>query len=123
MGNAVVARRRAARRHEVVEVEWDLGVEGVAVLLVMSLALGAFTQAVFWHHAERWLWLAVAALMFVIGLFVSEVLFGWATEEDLQPNIDGLSFDEVAVTFLVGVIVVLVARAFAWRRSHRPGAA
>jgi hypothetical protein len=107
----------------VVAVEWDLGLQGVAVLLVMSLAFGAFTQAVFWNHATRWLWLAVSALMFGIGLFVSEGLFGWATEEELQPNIEGLSFDEVAVTFLVGIVVVLVARAFEWRRSHRPGAA
>jgi hypothetical protein len=61
--------------------------------------------------------------MFLIGLIVSEGLFGWATEEELQPNMDGLSFDEVLVTFLVGIVVVLVARAFVWRRSHRPGVA
>lgn len=100
-----------------------MGLRGVAILLVMSLAFGIFTQVVFWNHATRWLWLAVSVLMFVIGLFVSEVLFGWATEQDLQPNIEGLSFDEVAGIFLVGIIVVLVARAFEWRRSHRPGAA
>jgi len=61
--------------------------------------------------------------MFGIGLFVSEGLFEWATEEDLQPNIEGVSFDEVLVTFLVGAVVVLVARAVVWRRSHRPSAA
>jgi hypothetical protein len=38
---------------------------------------------------------------------------------DLQPNIDGLSLDEVIVTLLVGVIVVLVARAVVWRRDQR----
>jgi Na+/proline symporter len=101
-------------------VEWDLGLQGVAVLAVMSLAFGVFTQAVFWGHATRWLWLAASAMMFVIGLVVSEVWFGWATEEELQPNIDGLSLDEVLVTFLVGIVVVLVARAFVWRRDHRP---
>ena len=100
-----------------------MGIQGVAVLLVMSLAFGVYTEVVFWGYARRWLWLAASALMFVIGLFVSEGLFGWATEEDLQPNIDGLSFDEVLVTFLVGVVVVLVARALVWRRSHRPSAA
>jgi len=104
-------------------VEWDLGLQGLGVLLVMSVAFGVFTQAVFWGHATRWLWLAASALMFVVGLLVSEGLFGWATEEDLQPNIDGLSFDEVVVSFLVAAVVVLVARAFVWRRSHRPGAA
>jgi hypothetical protein len=87
----------------------------------MSLAFGLFTQVVFWNHATRWLWLAATAVMFVIGLFVSEGLFGWATEEDLQPNIEGLSLDEVLVTFLVGIFVVLVARADVWRREHRPG--
>jgi hypothetical protein len=102
-------------------VEWDLGLQGVGVLLVMSVAFGVFTQVVFWGHATRWLWLACSALMFVIGLIVSEGLFGWATEEELQPNIDGLSFDEVVLAFLVAIVVVLVARAFVWRRSHRPG--
>ena len=103
--------------------EWDLGLQGLGVLLVMSVAFGVFTQVVFWGHATRWLWLAASALMFVVGLFVSEGLFGWATEEDLQPNIDGLSFDEVVVTLLVAAVAVLVARALVWRRSHRPGAA
>jgi hypothetical protein len=117
------ARGSSHDRSEVVEVVWDLGVQGAAVLLVMSLAFGAITQVVFWNHATRWLWLITAAAMFVVGLFVSEGLFGWATEEELQPNIEGLSFDEVAVTFLVGIVVVLVARGVMWRRSHRPGTA
>ena len=51
---------------------------------------------------------------------ISEGLFGWATAEELQSNIDGLSFDEVVVTFRAGLVVVLAARAFVWRRSHRP---
>jgi hypothetical protein len=107
-------------RGEVIAMQWDLGVQGIAVLLVMSVALGLFAQAVFWGHTTRWLWLGCSALMFVVGLLVSEGLFGWATQEELQPNIDGLSFDEVLMAFLVGVVVVLVARAFVWRRSHRP---
>ena len=101
---------------EVFAVEWDLGAQGIGVLLVMSLVFGVFTQAVFWGHATRWLWLAASALMFVVGLVVSEGLYGWATEVELQPNIDGLSFDEVLLAFLVAGIVVLVARAFVWRR-------
>jgi hypothetical protein len=64
---------------------------------------------------------AIAAC-FAAGLFVSEVLFGWATEEELQPNIDGLSFDEVLLGVLVAGLVVLVARLVAWRRDgHRTG--
>jgi len=100
-------------------VEWDLGLLGVLALVIMSVVFGVFTQLVFAAQAPRWLWLAVSGLMFVIGLFVSEVLFGWATEDDLQPNIDGLSFDEVFLTFLVAIVAVLVARAFVWTRSHR----
>jgi hypothetical protein len=99
--------------------QWDLGIQGIAVLAVLSLAFGVFAQVVFWGHAGRWLWLATSVLAFLVGLFVSEGLFGWATEEDLQPNIDGLSLDEVVVTFLVGIIVVLVARAVVWRRDQR----
>jgi Na+/proline symporter len=103
--------------------EWDLGLQGIGILLVMSVAFGILTQVVFWGHATRWLWLAASAVMFVIGLVVSEGLFGWATEEELQPNIDGLSFDEVVVTFLVAIVVVLVARAFGGRRIRRSSAA
>jgi hypothetical protein len=104
-------------------VEWDLGLWGVGVLALMSLAFGAFTQIVFWGTAPRWLWLAATAVSFVVGLIVSEVWFGWATEAELQPNIDGLSFDEVLLGYLIAGLVVLVARAFVWRRSHRPGTA
>ncbi len=100
--------------------EWDLGLQGIAVLLGMSVVFGVFTQLVFWGHATRWLWVAASAVMFAIGLFVSEGLFGWATGADLQPNIDGLSFDEVLLTFLVAGVGLLVARAFVWRRGHRP---
>jgi hypothetical protein len=103
--------------------EWDLGLQGIGILLVMSVAFGILTQVVFWGHATRWLWLAASAVMFVIGLVVSEGLFGWATEEELQPNIDGLSFDEVVVTFLVAIVVVMVARAFGGRRIRRSSAA
>jgi Tfp pilus assembly protein PilV len=61
--------------------------------------------------------------MFVVAVILSEVLFGWATQEELQPNIDGLSLDEVVVAFLLAGVAVLAARGFAWRRSHRPRAA
>jgi hypothetical protein len=45
------------------------------VLLIVSLAFGVFTEVVFWGFARRWLWLAASALMFVIGLLVSDSLF------------------------------------------------
>lgn len=56
----------------------------------------------------------------MVGLFVSEVWFGWATAVELQPNIDGLSFDEVLITFLIGGVIVLVARYVTHARRHEP---
>lgn len=90
--------------------QWDLGIQGLGVLALMAVGFGVFTQLVFWRRANLWLGAAAAAGMFVVGLVVSEGLFGWATAEELQPNIDGLSFDEVLITFLVGGLVVLAAR-------------
>jgi ABC-type uncharacterized transport system permease subunit len=47
------------------------------------------------------------------------VKFGWATEEELQPNIDGLSFDEVLlIGFLPGIAAVVVSWYMA-RRTRR----
>jgi Na+/proline symporter len=103
------------------EVEWDLGLWGIAVLVGMSVAFGVITQVVFWNHATRWLWLIAAAVMFVVGVLVSEVWFGWATGEELQPNIDGLSFDEVLLfASAAGVAAVLLTRAITRRRSNAP---
>ena len=42
-------------------------------------------------------------------------MFGWATADDLQPNIDGLSFDEVLLFGLVPGIVAVVVTWFAAR--------
>jgi Na+/proline symporter len=103
-------------------VQWDLGLQGVAVLTVMSLGFGVFAQLLFWSRTTRWVWLLGSAAFFVVGLFISEVWFGWATEADLQPNIDGLSFDEVLLGFAVGIPVVLVTRYLTQGSGHRsPG--
>lgn len=103
--------------------QWDLGLAGMAVLAVMSAAFGAFAQVVFRDRASRWLWLPATGLAFALGVFVSEVWFGWATKVDLQPNVDGLSFDEVLLGLVVAGLAVLAARLIMWRRSHRPGTA
>jgi Na+/proline symporter len=86
----------------------------------MSLVFGVITQLVFWDRATRWLWLIASAASFVLGLVISEVWFGWATEAELQPNIDGLSLDEVFLGFVVGLVIVLLARFVTRARSHRP---
>ena len=100
---------------------WDLGIVGLLYLGGMSLVFGLLAQLLAWRAGPKWLWALVAACSFGVGLFVSEVWFGWATEEDLQPNIDGLSFDEVLLIGLVPVIAtILVARYLAPRSRGTP---
>lgn len=101
--------------------QWDLGLQGLALLLVMSLAFGVIAQLVVGRAITRWLWLIATAAYFVGGLFISEVWFGWATAKELQPNIDGLSFDEVLlIGLLPGIVTVLVTRHVTRRRRrHR----
>ena len=74
---------------------WDLGLQGLGVLALMSIAFGIIAVPVVGLHPRFRVWLIATAAYFITGLFISEVWFGWATEEELQPNIDGLSFDEV----------------------------
>lgn len=98
--------------------QWDLGLGGLALLIGMSLGFGLIAQLVV-RRTTRWLWLIAAAGFFAGGLFTSEVWFGWATEEELQPNIDGLSFDEVLLFGLIfGIVTVLVTR-YVTRRMRR----
>lgn len=98
---------------------WDLGLQGLGVLALISIGFGVIAQLIGAGAATRWLWLIAAAGYFVVGLLISEVWFGWATEEDLQPNIDGLSFDEVLLGFLPGIAVVLVIRYRSRRRRSQ----
>ena len=89
--------------------EWDLGLRGLGLLLAMSIGFGVVAQLVMWRATTHWLWIIATVAYLVSGLLVSEVWFGWATEEDLQPNLDGLSFDEVLLLgTLVSTLVVLV---------------
>lgn len=90
--------------------EWDLGVTGAGVLFVMSLAFGLVAQLVAGRDTTRLMWLIGAGTFFAFGLLISEGWFGWATEEDLQPNYDGLSFDEALLAIFPAVAVVVMAR-------------
>lgn len=103
--------------------QWDLGPEGLAVLAAMSVGFGVFAGLVVGGgvaHRLRAIALTTVAC-FGVGLLTSEVLFGWATEEELQPNIDGLSRDEVLLSsVLTTAVVVLVMRYFA-RRGGQAG--
>lgn len=93
----------------------DLGIGGFALLVGMAAAVGVVAQLVFWRATPHWTGVAAALTFFACGLLISEVWFGWATEEDLQPNIDGLSFDET----LLGVFPALLVVFLVWWTNHR----
>lgn len=99
--------------------QWDLGLQGLGLLVVMSLGFGVIAQLVAGRVTTRWVWAIASTTYFIAGLLISEVWFGWATEADLQPNIDGLSFDEVLLLGLVpGVLVVIATWSLMRRRNH-----
>jgi hypothetical protein len=100
-------------------VDWDLGFKGLMYLATMSIGFGLLAQLLAWRAAPNWLWALVAAVSFGVGIFVSEVWFGWATEADLQPNIDGLSRDEVLLVGLVPVAVAVIATRWLASRHGR----
>ena len=100
--------------------QWDLGTEGPPLPTAPSPVFGAFPQLVFLGRGVWWIGLVAATVSFAMGLFISEVWFGWATEAELQPNIDGLSFDEVLIGYLILGAVVLVVRFVTRDRTHQP---
>jgi hypothetical protein len=101
--------------------QWDLGLQGLGLLVVMSLGFGVIAQIAAGRLTTRWLWAIAGTTYLVAGLFISEVWFGWATGADLQPNIDGLSFDEVLLIGLVpGILGVFATWLLTRSRHHRP---
>lgn len=99
--------------------EWDLGLQGIGVLAGLSVGFGLLSIVVLWNRATPWLsGTAGAVVYFVAGLLISEAWFGWATAEDLQPNIDGLSFDEVLLAYPVGIVLLLAVRYLLGRRTY-----
>jgi hypothetical protein len=89
--------------------------------VVAGMVTGMVTHLVWGRARTRWLWLIASGVYALLGVLVSEVWFGWATEEELQPNIDGLSFDEV---LLIGTVLpfatVAVARLVSRHRGPPP---
>jgi hypothetical protein len=102
--------------------QWDLGLEGVFVLAAISLGFGVLAGLLV---GRGWTFRLVATAVttiasFGVGLLTSEWVFGWATEEELQPNVDGLSRDEVLLSsLLTTAAVVLIMRYLAGRREAR----
>jgi Na+/proline symporter len=97
--------------------QWDLGIAGVGLLVAMSLVFGAAVHLV-WRGAVRRLWLWAAAAGVAAGVLISEVWFGWATQTELQPNVDGLSFDEVLLGLVCAVAITALGRLVYRRRAR-----
>ena len=106
--------------------QWDMGVEGLGLLAAMSIGLAVVAALAMDGAWPRRLKVAAvdALACVVVGALTSEWLFGWATEEDLQPNVDGLSRDEALLSgILTTVAVVTVARLVAHRADGTSGRA
>jgi hypothetical protein len=118
----VASNDPTARRKEAVPVQFDLAVEGLGLLIVISLAFGAISQLVLGRGTTHWLWLVGAGAYFIGGLVASEVVWGTLTVDDIQPIIGGLAFDESLLGGLVlGIPVVLVTWYFTRHgHMHRP---
>jgi ribose/xylose/arabinose/galactoside ABC-type transport system permease subunit len=101
--------------------QWDLGWEGAALLAVIAVGFGALAGLLAGGGASRRIVATVvtAVACFGVGLLTSEWLFGWATEEDLQPNVDGLSRDEVLLSSLITTTLVVLVLRYVVRRAHR----
>lgn len=90
--------------------QFDLGLAGLGLLIVISLAFGVVAQFV-GRPGTRWMWLIAATGWFIGGLFASEVVWGTMTVDEIQPIIDGLAFDEALLGgLIVGIPVVIVTR-------------
>jgi len=100
---------------------FDLGIQGLALLIIPALLFGLIAQVIVWRTATHWMWLIGAVAWFLGGLFASEVLLGAeTTEENYQPLINGLLWDEALFGGLLVGIVAVVVTWFATRRGHRP---
>ena len=98
--------------------QWDLGPQGLALLGALSLGFGLAAGLLVGGGRPRRGWASAITTVacFGVGLLTSEGLFGWATAADLQPNVDGLSRDEVLLSsLLTTAVVVLVMRHLARR--------
>jgi hypothetical protein len=96
---------------------YDLGLQGLTLLIVPAILFGLVAQLILWRSATHWMWLIGATAWFVGGLFASEILYGGeTTEENLQPLIDGLLWDEAVIGGLVTGLVAVIVTWFATKR-------
>ena len=102
--------------------QWDLGLQGLLVLGGISLGFGVLAALLVGTGWTRRLWAAAITTVacFCVGLLTSEWLLGWATEEELQPNIDGLSRDEVLLSSLLTTALVVLVMRYLAHQKHVP---
>ena len=100
--------------------QYDLGSTAQVILIFFAIGFGAIVQLILGDRATRWVWLTGAVGWLVGGLFMSEVLFATATEDEIQPIIDGLAFDEALLGGLLGGLVAVVATWLVARFMLRP---
>jgi hypothetical protein len=102
--------------------QWDLGLQGLAMLGARSLGFGVVAGALVGRgRLYRLRATAITAVAcFGAGVLTSEWLFGWATERDLQPNVGGLSRDEVLMSSLLTTAAVVVVMRYLMHRTEAP---
>lgn len=102
--------------------QFDLGLQGLGILVAVSFVFGVLAQLLLGRGTTRWMWLIGAVAWFIGGFVASEVVWGDATEQELQPIIDGLALDESLLGGLVVGVPVVVLTWFVARRNrqHRP---
>lgn len=95
---------------------FDIGIAGLGLLIIFSVGFGLVVQLAS-KPRTGWRWLVAAAGWFVGGLVASEVVWGGATVDELEPIIDGLAFDESLLGGVIGGLVAVVGVRLA-SRSH-----
>ena len=103
--------------------QYDLGLTGLGLLVLISLAFGGLAQLL-GRNRIRWQWLVAAIGFFIGGLIASEAI--WADPTlDLEPIIDGLSVDEALFGGLIGGVIADFATRLtthAWPFTRRASA-
>ena len=89
---------------------FNLALEGFALLFMFSVIFGSLAHVLLARSSTPWMWLIGSAAFFVGGLIASEIVWGTATIDEVQPIIGGLAVDESMLGgLLLGVPVVLVS--------------
>lgn len=96
---------------------FDMGLQGLGILLAISLLFGAASQLLLGLRRSRWVWLIGAVAWFAGGMFASEVVWGTLTVDEIQPIIDGLALDE---SLLGGLLAGVTAIVVTWLLTRGP---